>query len=378
MSDRNGRLVTALGGLAVVALTFAFATGVWFSVRPEEPHLIPDEQPQEVHAQYKSGGPGCATSEVAALKTPAEQRQKQSDCSDKARERSIQNHSLTQSAAALRAANEGVRMAYSQGVIGAIQAVLSVLAVAFTGWAAWAAARAARAAQESLDDARSDAEQQKSRFQSQIDLAQQAATSSAEAAAAMQSVAESMAINATQIVRSVGISEEISDRQKRLGETQLRAYVSVLIGGAFYQDDNYVFEANPVLQNIGNTPAHHLRWRIAADVLPVPLPDDFRFPLPPRDTTNRRSLLLPPQQTFEMRAIVGRRVPAEEALMTKLGFGKSLYVWGVVTYRDHFRRRRRTTFAQQIFWRPSGPAGADGRVPEIVRGSYLPHHNKAT
>jgi hypothetical protein len=193
----------------------------------------------------------------------------------------------------------------------------------------------------------------------------------------MGSVAKSMATNVDQIVETVRINREIAARQKTLGEAQLRAYVSVNVGGAFYQDSNFVFEANPILHNIGGTPAHRVRWRIAADVLPVPLPEDFGFPLPERPKKLGRSLLLAPQQTFELRAIVGRRIADEEVPKTKAGVDLSLYVWGIVTYRDIFRKQHRTTFAQQIFWRPAGPVGPDGCAPETIRGNFLPHHNKA-
>jgi hypothetical protein len=47
----------------------------------------------------------------------------------------------------------------------------------------------------------------------------------------MEGVSASMAVNTTQIVESVATTKEIAARQKSLGELQLRAYLSVVIGG---------------------------------------------------------------------------------------------------------------------------------------------------
>lgn len=199
----------------------------------------------------------------------------------------------------------------------------------------------------------------------------------ARAASAMEGVSASMAINAEKIIETVDINKEIAARQKVLGEAQLRAYVSVLIGGALYQDAVFRFEARPLLFNSGGTPARKVRWRMAAAILPIPLPDDFRFPLPERPKKAGGGLLIPPQQSFETRAWVDGRVDDADVVAIKLSSGKALYVWGVVAYEDIFRRRRRTTFAQQIFWQPAGPVGPDGQQPETIRGNYLPKHSKA-
>jgi len=40
------------------------------------------------------------------------------------------------------------------------------------------------------------------------------------------------------------------------------------------------FEPGIRIENRGNTPARNIRFSIAADVLPFPLPEGFDFPLP--------------------------------------------------------------------------------------------------
>lgn len=184
-------------------------------------------------------------------------------------------------------------------------------------------------------------------------------------AVAMEGVAESTKANSAQFIRSV-------DLQRRFGEMQLRAHITVLIGQSIYQDQNLRFETQPRLLNTGHTAASNVRWRIAADVLPVPIPDDFRFPLPPAIAGGS---ILGPQQDGYMRAIVPHRVDDEIAAKAKLGTDYSLYVWGYVTYEDQFRRTQRCTFAQKLWWVPWQTP--EGKLSEIVRVAYLDKHNRS-
>jgi hypothetical protein len=60
---------------------------------------------------------------------------------------------------------------------------------------------------------------------------------------------------------------------------ELRAYLTVVIGGAVYQErpKNLRFEAKPMMLNTGRTPAHKVRYRAAAQILTHPLPPEFGF-----------------------------------------------------------------------------------------------------
>ena len=194
------------------------------------------------------------------------------------------------------------------------------------------------------------------------------------AATAMEGVADSMAINAEQIVESVSISKEMAARQKILGETQLRAYLSVLIGDALYQDSRLRFEARPRLVNTGSTPARNVRWRIKCAILPNELPPNFRFDI---SGPRKGSGFIPQGQSVQMQSAVEARIPDGDVLTTKTGGEQSLHVWGYVIYEDIFRRTHRTTFAQQLFWQQTGPVSQDGSVPEVVQGYYLHKHNRA-
>ncbi|MGB8477830.1 MAG: hypothetical protein WCE63_03180 [Acidobacteriaceae bacterium] len=48
--------------------------------------------------------------------------------------------------------------------------------------------------------------------------------------------------------------------------------------------------------------------------------------------------------------------------------GRSLYVWGIVTYKDVFGDAYYTRFCQQLYWRPDGK----------IYGYYTPGRNNAT
>ena len=153
----------------------------------------------------------------------------------------------------------------------------------------------------------------------------------------------------------------------------MRAYATVAIGTAVYQDANLKFEARPQILNKGFTTARELRWRIAADVLPIPIPEDFKFPLPKGFGGGSD---LDAQQDGLMPAVVKERLSDENAEAAKNGRGQALTVWGYLWYRDVFGRLRRRTFAQQLWFVPSGDIRPDGSYPLQVQGMHLQRHNR--
>jgi hypothetical protein len=187
-------------------------------------------------------------------------------------------------------------------------------------------------------------------------------------AAAMERVAKSTEDNTGHIIRSVG-------HQETFGKMQMRAYISVLIGKGRYQDEAFLFEMRPQIVNTGHTPARDLRWRIAMDVLPNPLPDGYRFPM--ADTEVRGGLDLPPHQDGYMQIVHHARLDPEQAEHVKWGMHASCYVWGIVWYRDAFGDRHHTTFAQRIWWEPA-EIKDDKSVIWGLEGQYLQRHNRST
>jgi hypothetical protein len=189
-------------------------------------------------------------------------------------------------------------------------------------------------------------------------------------AAAMEKVAESIAVSAGAATESVATSKEIAARQKLAVEMQMRAYLTVVIGGeAFYQerDKGIKFEARPLIVNSGHTPAREVTYRIKADILPVSLPPNYSFPIP--EEIKGGSAIGPHQNATMMGAILDGFVADQDVADIRFATGqKAFYVWGVVNYVDAFNNKWETTFGQIIFWRRDGN----------VYGSYVRNHNDAT
>ncbi|KAF0174546.1 MAG: hypothetical protein FD124_2636 [Alphaproteobacteria bacterium] len=214
-----------------------------------------------------------------------------------------------------------------------------------------------------LADAKANATRQAAEFTASL-------AEATRVASAMEAVAKSMQVSAENVSRSVATTEQIAAMQRSFGETQTRAYLSVMIGDAIYQerDKNLRFEVSPLLRNTGMTFARNVRWRIRADILPFPLPDGHKFPLPPK---RAGSSLIAPQSNSTIGSTVEGFVPDEEVDGIKRAYGgRGLYVWGMVEYDDIFQRHHRVVFCQHIAWR-----GPDG--DERVWGWYMPRHNKA-
>ena len=203
---------------------------------------------------------------------------------------------------------------------------------------------------------------------------QESISEAARAAAAMERVALSMDINANQIVRSVGISENMSKQQMLFGRLQIRPRISVLIGGARFQNEFINFEASPILHNTGQSPAINLRYTVNAAILPVNLPDDFRFPVPKAPGGQN---ILGPQKDAALVAVVSDRVPDDEVEAIKFGVKKNLFVWGAIRYNDGFGKTYRCTFAQRIYWVHSGDMNQNWEIPTLIRGWHLGRHNRS-
>lgn len=187
----------------------------------------------------------------------------------------------------------------------------------------------------------------------------QSIAEAARAATAMERVAQAMTISAAAAQESVGALKERTAQQ-------MRAYLSVVVGSGTYQEKrkNLKFAASPVLMNTGNTPAHDVRYRANAAILPLPLPVDFRFPL---SKEVKGGAVLPAGQTFTMNAVVSDYIDERLVRSIKRNVGSAVFVWGVVYYRDIFDIRRRVTFCHHIAFSDDGK----------VTGWYYPKHNRA-
>jgi hypothetical protein len=126
------------------------------------------------------------------------------------------------------------------------------------------------------------------------------------------------------------------------------------------------FQAIPSIVNAGLTPAHKVSFQADAAILPVPLPDDFTFPLP--DTPNGTSVI-GPRQNITVSPIVKDFVDDAEVEGNKSGNqGKGLYTWGIFTYQDIFGKPQYTRWCHLYTW-------PDGKT---TWGYYANRHNDAS
>jgi hypothetical protein len=203
-------------------------------------------------------------------------------------------------------------------------------------------------------------------------IAQSADTT--KSAVAMASVAASMAENVTRLKEAVDINRQIADRQKSLGEAQLRAYVNGSTGPSVYQDrpNKLRFRGAVNLTNTGPTPAHKVVHRVNAGILPVvlPQPQDFVLLLAAEDTPE---IMIPPHS---LPIGIGFTIPdyIDDAAVENIKRGAGthyLYVWGLVGYEDAFGEKHETRFCQAVTWIPTTPK-------ETPNAFFIPGRNKMT
>jgi hypothetical protein len=152
---------------------------------------------------------------------------------------------------------------------------------------------------------------------------------------------------------------------------QLRAYLTVIIGPATFQerrakDDggDLKFGCDPILLNTGLTPARTIHFKTRAAILPCPLPKETH--LPEGMDEGIGDSILGAQQNANMFAVVDGFCQDDEVQSVKEGCNaNALYVWGLITYQDVFGDNHYTRFCQRIYWDMKG----------MVRGHYLPGRN---
>ncbi len=152
-----------------------------------------------------------------------------------------------------------------------------------------------------------------------------------------------------------------------------RACLSVIIGSAIYQQrkadrqspGDVKFEGKPTLVNTGNTPARNVVIRTAAEILPIPVPTDFSYPVP--EDPDRKVGMVGPHHQYILSATVKDFAPDGEVGEIKRGETKALLIWGTITYDDMFGGHHTTKFGQGLTWWPNG----------TVFGYYIDGQNDA-
>jgi hypothetical protein len=178
-------------------------------------------------------------------------------------------------------------------------------------------------------------------------------------------------------VRAANAMEEVAEATKNnavlmqsMVSRQMRAYLSVVIGNAIYQerDKNLKFAGTPNILNTGLTPARKVRHLIRAEIMPTILPFDFDFSLH-GDMTGGG--IIGSQQRTEIPGVVDDFVANEDVPDIKHAVERALHVWGIVIYEDVFGNEWETKFSQVLTW--LGPPDK-----EIVYGYYNNRYNEQT
>ena len=183
-------------------------------------------------------------------------------------------------------------------------------------------------------------------------------TEAGRSATAMEFVAKEIAVSSKAAMASVSAINQ-----------QMRAYLCVVIGTAIYQErpKNMKFQAVPSIVNAGLTPAHKVSFRASAAILPVPLPEDFTFPLP---AVSNGTSVIGPRQNITISPVVEDFCDDPEVEGIKhAAQGKALYTWGIFTYEDIFGNPQYTKFCQIYTWLQDG---------KTTWGYYADRHNDAT
>jgi hypothetical protein len=163
------------------------------------------------------------------------------------------------------------------------------------------------------------------------------------AASAMDKVAASLAA-------SVETTSQMATEQKGFWQRQMRAYVSVFLGGFIPQnrDTPYRYEVQMLMRNTGHRPAHDIRFGSRLVIRPFPLPDDFDFVIPEAEYI--ASGHINTGQQFFFRRALDTLISDEEITEIMRGNSRKLYIYGTVTYNDAFGEKHYTNFCQFGMW----------------------------
>lgn len=191
----------------------------------------------------------------------------------------------------------------------------------------------------------------------QTDRMERSVREAARAATAMESVAAVTGANA--------------NLMQTLMRKQMRAYLSVEIGTATYQDENCLFQAHPRLTNNGLTPARNVRYKALTDIIDGSGPEEVV--LADVGEIPKSDVGIAPRQTFTMGApCVDRRVSDAAVAGIMDGFTKRLYVWGKVIYDDVYDGTWETNFCINYTFHKN----LEGQI--IPNGFFYQRHNDAT
>lgn len=131
---------------------------------------------------------------------------------------------------------------------------------------------------------------------------------------------------------------------------QLRAYLSINPTVVENYGTQKRATINWVVKNHGQTPASEIRYKFSIEVMPDPLPSGFDFSKPQLEVTSDSSLFPSGgDPTNVLKAWFNNDRPFTDDEYDSIEAGTHrIHVWGIMTYRDVFKRARTTIFNASI------------------------------
>lgn len=174
-----------------------------------------------------------------------------------------------------------------------------------------------------------------------------------------QQQGQDMRASIAEATRSATAMRDVADAlmsQTKAVNANLRAYIMLGLGAVVPQnkDTGYRYDVRLTLQNVGNTPANKLAFNLQTDLLPLPLPADFKIPAFDPVSAGTQPPTVGPHQNSLVNAVAPRIYSDEEVNDLKSGNKKLLYVFGTVTYQDVFGESHYTKICQMILWMADG------------------------
>ena len=158
---------------------------------------------------------------------------------------------------------------------------------------------------------------------------------------------------------------------------QLRAYISSRPDFIFGFSPTQLACMRYTIENHGQTPAYSVRHIAKVDILPFPLPSDFKFPtLPPFAPA---SLSLHPRESILGNVTAQRLFTAQEISNAAGNNGCRIYCFGIISY-ESFGSIRTTKFCRSIVGSSNLLAVGSGGTKDLVCLDYdiTGQHNEAS
>lgn len=286
---------------AYVLTALAVSGAVWITLQPpaySPPSLEESAQSQQPGAS--TGDTTCSPEYVAGLPSPRERLEQAARCQNEHEQHRLSQEDLIQQTRAASAAEANALLSVNQAKIGAMQAAFTSLASFAAALAVFYAAKAARYTQ-----------------------------------------------------RQVKIA-------KRTANRQLRAYLIVDAGSAGY-DINGVLHISPSLKNVGQTPAHKVRYM--ADTALLTLEQAKRYDFEVRDAECLSVMTLGGTTPIFMKIDLspGRTTP--EQIRAVLGNSElKLFAFGQVYFEDVFGVEHTTKFCRYAEWSTDAQGAITGHM----------------